>query len=89
MIYAQFYDYNLAGELDEAMGDRSVVVIDARLSSANIGAIAKYECEKRKFAAWRIFKGESFTRSVPVSQLWYVSHNKPVGNPSWLSAHGM
>jgi len=89
MIYAQFYDYNLAGKLDEAMGDRSIVVIDARLSSTNIGTIAASECEKRKYAAWRIFRCESFTRSTPISQLWYVDHSKPVNSPSWLSAHAM
>lgn len=89
MIYAQFYEYNLAGKLDEAIGERSVVVMDARLSSANIGAIAASECEKRKFAAWRIFRGDSFTRSAPVSQLHYINHSKPVRDPAWLSAHGM
>lgn len=87
MVYAQFYDYNLANKLDEASGDRSVVIIDGRLSPANIGSIAAAECSKRKYAAWRIFRGESFNRSVPVSQLNYVSYDRPVRNPAWLSAH--
>jgi len=87
MIYAQFYDYKLDGKLDEAMGDRSVVIIDGRLSTETIGSIAAAECTKRKYAAWRIFKGETFTRSAPVSQLWYVHNDQPVRNPVWLSAH--
>ena len=53
MIYAQFYDYKLDGKLDEAMGDRSVVIMDGRMSSRNIGQIAEAEC--RKPAAKRTF----------------------------------
>ena len=87
MIYAQFYDYKLDGKLDEAMGDRSVVIIDARLKSRTIGEIAEAECRKRKYVAWRIFRGEAFTRSAPVSQLNYVSYDQPVRNPAWLAAH--
>ena len=78
MIYAQFYQRPVNyGQPDlpliEACGDRSVVIIDARLSRANIGRIAAAECTKRGYLAWRIFKGEAFTRSQPISQLWYVS----------------
>ena len=87
MIYAQFYDYKLDGKLDEAMGDRSVVIMDCRMSSRNIGQIAEAECRKRKHAAWRIFRGESFTRSAPMSQLNYIHDDRPVRNPVWLSAH--
>ena len=87
MIYAQFYTYNLAGELDEAMGDRSVVIIDARLSKSTIGSIAEVECLKRGYIAWRVFRGESFTRSYSISQLNYAQRGTPVRNPVWLSAH--
>ena len=85
MIYAQFYQMSTgyapgtippefgAPTLIEACGDRSVVIIDARLSRDTIGQIAAAECVKRGYVAWRIFKGETFTRSQPISQLWYVS----------------
>lgn len=67
MIYAQFYDYKLDGTLGEALGDRSVVVIDGRLSNRATACIAEEECGKRRYAAWRIFSGDAFTRSSPVS----------------------
>ena len=77
MIYAQFYHYDLAGELAEACGDRSVVIIDARLRMATIGEIAAEECKKRGYVAWAIFRGQSFTNSRPLSDPWYVDQSKP------------
>ena len=87
MIYAQFYAYKLDGTLDEAIGDRSVIVIDGRLSNRATACIAEEECRKRQYAAWRLFNGEAFTRSSPISQLTYIHEDKPVRNPVWLSAH--
>lgn len=84
MIYAQFYHYDLSGNLAEACGDRSVVIIDARLKPRTIGEIAADECKKRGYVAWAIFKGESFTSSVKVSDRWYVNESKPVRGPAWL-----
>lgn len=89
MIYAQLYHYGTTGDLIEACGDRSVVIIDARLRPATIGEIAAEECKKRGYVAWAIFKGESFTNSHPLSDPWYVDRSKPVRNPAWLSAYGM
>ena len=89
MIYAQFYHYDLSGDLVEACGDRSVVIIDARLKSRTIGEIAAEECKKRGYIAWAIFKGGSFTNSVRVSNVWYIVSQEPVQDPVWLSAHGM
>ena len=89
MIYAQFYHYDLSGDLVEACGDRSVVIIDARLKSRTIGEIAEEECKKRGYDAWAIFRGESFTNSDIVSEIWYVNPQEPAREPSWLSAHGM
>ena len=85
MIYAQFYQISTgyapgtippefgAPTLTEAGGDRSAIIIDARLSRATIGQVAAAECVKRGYVAWRIFKGDAFARSQPISQLWYVS----------------
>lgn len=89
MIYAQFYHYGTTGNLIEACGDRSVVIIDARLRPATVGEIAAEECKKRGYEAWAIFKGESFTNSVRVSNIWYAHTQEPVQEPAWLSAHGM
>jgi len=87
MVYAQFYARNLAGVLDEAMGDRSVVVLDGRCSKQWMGKVAASECLKRGYEAWRIFKGDSFSRSVPISGMWPVVRDEPNRDPVWLSAH--
>jgi len=91
MIYAQFYQRSVypPDALIEACGDRSVVIIDARLRSDSIGRIAAAECAKRGYEAWQIFKGESFTRSNPISGIWSVSRDNPPRDPAWLSAHSM
>lgn len=88
MIFVQFYKEStgyVAGtippkfdeahkRLIEACGDRGVLVIDDRLKSETVGAIAARECAARGFLAWRIFNGESFARSRPISGLWRVSN---------------
>ena len=90
MIYAQFYQKSaINDDIIEACGDRSVIIIDGRLSRENIGKIAAHECERRGYMAWRIFRGETLNRSNPVSGIWYVQKINSVKNPSWLSAHGM
>ena len=89
MIYAQFYHYDLSGDLVEACGDRSVVIIDARLKSRTIGEIAAEECKKRGYIAWAIFKGGSFTNSVRVSHIWHARAQEPARDPACLGAHGM
>lgn len=89
MIYVQFYQSSAIDPLVtiEACGDRSVVILDGRCSKERMGRIAKYECEKRGYIAWRIFMGDTFTRSAAISQLNFVHSNAPVKNPLWLSAH--
>lgn len=74
--YAQFYDYNLKGELSEPCGDRAVIILDGRMTKANMGAIAACECKKRGYIAWAIFQG-TFTTSRRISQVWYVSKGVP------------
>ena len=92
MIYAQFYqrsaldaDGQKCLPLIEACGDRSVIIYDGRLRRADIGRDAAMECAKRGYAGWRIHKGETFTRSVPVSELRYVHAERPI-TPSAASA---
>ncbi len=91
MIYAQFYQMSIGfvpnsnppkidpaySELIEATGDRSVVIIDARLKHESVRRIAESECKKRGYKAWCIFKGESFTRSSPVSMRYMVYDGAP------------
>jgi hypothetical protein len=86
--YAQFYQKGvMSGNTIEACGDRSVIILDGRMSRQSMGEIAAKECAKRGFIAWRVFKGDRFDSANPVSQLWYVNVSEPVRNPAWLSAH--
>lgn len=74
MIYAQFFQQGLGierGKLVEACGDRSVVIMDGRSPQRHAGW-AREECLKRGYAGWQLFKGESFTRSRPVSEICEV-----------------
>ena len=91
MYYAQFYQRSATNpeEIIEACGDRSVVILDGRCSRQWMGETAAQECKRRGYVAWRVFKGEAFTRSAPISQLWYVNNAAQTHNPVWLSAHGM
>ena len=87
MIYAQFYsmstgyvDGTIPPQFDdahkkpiEACGDRSIVIIDARLSKENIGAIAAKTCKERGYCGYRIFKGDSILNGKPISGYWPVA----------------
>lgn len=73
MIYAQFFQKSaISDKITEACGDRSVVIIDGRLSANHVAQIARQECKKRGYLAWQIFKGESFTRSRAISSMFKV-----------------
>lgn len=68
MIYAQFYHLGVISKTPiEACGDRSVIILDGRNSSATWHEIAARECAKRGYIGWRLFRGETFTRSRAVS----------------------
>lgn len=88
MHYAQFYHYGTTGELIEACGDRSVVVIDGRLNSATMGRIAAEECKKRGYVAWAMFAGESFTRSKRLNSPSYVGDQGKVDNTAMSASYG-
>ena len=90
MLYAQFFQNSAnSDEIVEACGSDGNIILDGRHSSSTNGEIAAHWCAKRGYLAWQIFKGETFTRSRPVSQIWYITPSQPVSNPAWLSAHGM
>lgn len=73
-LFAQFYDlctgYPSFKEEDkkpiEACGDRSIIIIDGRLSISYAEEIARKECEKRKYIGYSIHKGENFLRSTEI-----------------------
>mgnify|MGYP003442407164 CR=1 FL=1 len=68
MLYAQFLTKSAISEsLVEACGDRAVIILDGRYSTATNGEIAAKECAKRGYLAWSIYQGDTFTRSRKVS----------------------
>ena len=71
MIYAQFYHYGAITKdtLFEACGDRAVIIYDGRVRNSNLLADAVQECSKRKFDAVALFRGETFTRSVRITEI--------------------
>ena len=70
MYYTQFYEKgHVSGDLIEACGDRSVIIIDGRESMETMCAFSKEHAKKRGFKAFRIMRGESFTRSSPFANM--------------------
>lgn len=76
MLYAQFYQkaaWSWAEKPIEAIGDRSVIILDARFSLATNVNIAVNECRKRGFVAYAIFRGDNFSRPsatvIPVTKI--------------------
>lgn len=76
MKYVQFFKYDLSNTLSEGCGDRSIVIVDGRLSTWNVTNIAIQEGIKRGYVAWQVFKGEAFTRSRPISQINFIPAEK-------------
>jgi hypothetical protein len=75
MIYAQFWQMSVAHQWNnftsapiEACGDRAVIILDGRNSMATHREIAKVECTKRGYIGYTLHKGESFTRSKPITE---------------------
>lgn len=73
MYFAQFFRRGvITGDLIEAVGDRSVIILDGRESLGAHHDIAADECSKRGFAAYQIRKGESFTNYTPITDMVYL-----------------
>lgn len=73
MIYTQFYSKSaISNDLIESCGDRSVIILDGREKASSHHAISKSECIKRKYLAYALFRGDSFSRSTKLSDIIYV-----------------
>jgi len=71
----------------EATGDRAVLVLDGRLSTARLPAVViASECARRGYVGYRVFKGASFSDSKPVSGYWPVPRR--VDRTAASAAHG-
>lgn len=51
----------------EALGDRSVVIVDGRESRDTHYRIGHMEGRRRGYDAFQLHRGEAFTRSTPIS----------------------
>ena len=67
MVFAEFYTRDLAGKLDHAIGDRSIVILDGRCTEATWHSIASHECSARNYEAYVLRKGRGFTDSKAIS----------------------
>lgn len=72
MVFVQYFDESCISEkLIPACGDRSVVILDGRSNLATLKTVAINLNGVRRpfFKAFQIFKGESFTRSTPITEI--------------------
>jgi hypothetical protein len=67
--YAEFYDDGGYGALVPATGDRSVIRLDARHRQRANEELAERECRERGYVAWRIIRGASLLRAIPVTRI--------------------
>ena len=88
--FAQFFQHSALdkNKIIEACGDRSVIILDGRISKETMGAIAAKECSKRGYVAWQIHRGD-FRESKPISHIFYVNNDAPEKGSVGLSAHGV
>lgn len=69
MYYVQFFQRGaVTGKPIEACGDRAVIVLDGRESKNTMHEFSERECNKRGFIGWQLMKGDTFTRSSPISE---------------------
>jgi hypothetical protein len=71
MYYVEYYKRSTTGDLIPDVGDRSVVILDGRsnLSTMKADAVRYNGYRRRRYEAYRICTGESFTRSTPVTPI--------------------
>lgn len=67
MIFAQFFQRDLLGDLVEGLGDRSVVILDGRNTHKNQKECAAEHGRKYAYEAFEIRKGR-FNNYVTVSK---------------------
>jgi hypothetical protein len=71
MIYGQFYQKSASDptKLVEACGDRAVIILDGRGSLELNIAFIRQECEARGYAGFSLYRGDTFTRSFPITSI--------------------
>lgn len=70
MYFAQFFQKSaISDEIIEACGDRAVIILDGRQCMGVMKDLALYSCRKRGYLAYQLHKGETFTRSTPITDV--------------------
>ena len=67
--YAQFFHFDLAGNLTESCGDRSIIRLDGRQNQRTHELIAELECKKRGYIAWQLIRGSSLLLAKPYTKV--------------------
>lgn len=77
MIFVQFFIKSAidSSQIVEACGDRAVVILDGRVRQDTRDSIAHEVGTQRKYVAYRMYKGETFTRSRPTGPIVMLGGN--------------
>lgn len=62
MYFIQFYSKDLLGDTVEAIGDRSVIIVDGRQKHL-FDQIGQAEAKKRGYLGYSVHRGLSFSQS--------------------------
>jgi len=79
MVYVQYFHKDLSGQLVEALGDRSIVILDGRnnLETMKQDAVSFNGVRRPVYDAYQIRKGDSFSRSQPITGIVQLDTPKP------------
>ena len=71
MVYTQYYEEKLDGKIDEVLGDRGVVILDGRnnIETMIIDSLKFNGNRRPAYKCFRIFKGETFTKSIAITEM--------------------
>lgn len=76
--YIQYLEYDLAGKLSEPCGDRAVFILDGRnnLQTMHRDAIENNGKRRPFYKAYKIMKGDSFTKSRQITDILYLTNGE-------------
>lgn len=81
MYYVQYYEKR-GGNFVEPCGDRSILILDGRnnLDTMRQDAENNNGVRRPHYDAYRIFKGDSFLNSVPITEFKRLNHGQLLKN---------
>ncbi len=71
MICVFYFQRNQKGDLQEALGDRAVIRLDARrsMSSLHMDAVMCNGVRRPHYDAYQLFRGPNFLDAKPISKI--------------------